>query len=65
VLNEPTPDQKELISAVTASFGLSVHSLEFLPIGADARSFSYDCHTDDNRRHYLKLRLIEDESSPS
>ena len=63
MLTEPDLNKKKLIDAVAAGYGVSVRSLEFLPIGADARSFSYDCHTTDHRRLYLKVRLIDEESS--
>ena len=63
MLTEPKIRKQSLIAAIETAFGLSVRSLDFLPIGADVHSFSYDCHTNDHRRFYLKLRLVDDADS--
>lgn len=63
MLTEPNISRQSLIDAIEVNYGLSVQSLDFLPIGADLRSFSYDCYTHDHRRFYLKLRLADDSFS--
>ncbi len=53
--NEPPVDRSTLLKALKSGYGLEASSLEFLPLGSDARSFSYRC-TADGSSYYVKLR---------
>lgn len=56
---EPVLDRSELRQMLEEGYGLEVASIDFLPIGADVRSFSYRCTTADGGSYYLKLRRAQ------
>lgn len=56
MLEQPELQSEKIISALQAAYGLTVSSLEFLPLGYDSYAAVYRLHADDGQVYFLKLR---------
>ena len=55
MLDKPNLAEAAIAAALQAHYGIAVRSLEFLPIGNDARAWVYRVESDE-RSYFLKLR---------
>ena len=55
MLDRPKVDDRLLITQINANYDIEVFALEFLPVGNDARAWSYRVETKD-AAYFLKLR---------
>src|SRR5688572_29621243 len=61
MLEKPAIPDKHIITRVQEEYGLHVHELTFLPIGADSRTAVYRVVTAERFAYFLKLRKNFDE----
>jgi spectinomycin phosphotransferase len=57
MLEKPEIDERQLLAAVAAGYGLQAAQLRFLPLGVDVQTAVYRLTTEAGAAYFLKLRL--------
>ena len=56
MLEKPLLSDQLIIGCLNTDYGISVVSLEFLPLGADMNTAVYKVQADDQRSYFIKLK---------